>query len=130
MQYVMYEREDGKIVCSKTDVTFVNLTPHDIVVYRDDDRTETIPASGQVARVQTIQEQVDELNFIPVVRTKFGEVEGLPEPRRDTVYIVSSLVLQALRGSRKDIVAPDTGPESAVRDENGRIIGIRRFQII
>jgi len=42
-------------------------------------------------------------------------------------YIVSSLVAQSLR-RRKDIVAPDTSPQSVVRDENGQIIGVKRFQ--
>ncbi len=26
------------------------------------------------------------------------------------------------------ITAPDTGPESAVRDDEGRLIGVRRFR--
>jgi len=42
-------------------------------------------------------------------------------------YIVSSLVAQALRG-RNDIIAPDTSPNNVVRDENGNIIGVKRFQ--
>jgi len=42
-------------------------------------------------------------------------------------YIVSSLVAQAVKG-RNDVVSPDTSPASAVRDENGNIIGVKRFQ--
>jgi hypothetical protein len=36
-------------------------------------------------------------------------------------------VAQAVAG-RDDVVAPDTGPESVVRDAEGKIIGVRRFQ--
>jgi len=43
------------------------------------------------------------------------------------VYIVSSLVAQAVKG-RQDVVAPDTSPSGVVRDEQGRIIGVKRFQ--
>jgi hypothetical protein len=89
-----------------------------------------IPPSGQQARVLPRQVRTGEVNGIPIVRTEFGEVEGLPEPEENTVYIVSTLVLQALKGSRADVVSPDTSPTSAVRDANGKIIGVRGFQIL
>lgn len=41
-------------------------------------------------------------------------------------FSVSSLVAQAVVG-REDVVAPDTGP-TAIRDEAGRIVAVRRFQ--
>lgn len=110
-------------------VRFVNLTPHDVIVVGEDGKEILrIPVSGIVARVMTKQEVVDEINGIPVVRTKFGEVIDMPEPQPDTVFIVSTLVAQALAGTRDDIVAPDTSPQGAVRDEQGRIIGVKRFQ--
>jgi hypothetical protein len=34
----------------------------------------------------------------------------------------------AAKSGRRDVVSPDTGPESAVRDPGGRIVGVKRFQ--
>ena len=104
----------------------INLTPHKIVVR--DGETVVFPPSGTVARVSAVSKEVGTVNGIPVVRTEFGAVEGVPEPKPNTIYIVSSVVAQALK-ERRDLVAPDTGPQSAIRDENGRIVGIKRFQI-
>ncbi|GIV86608.1 MAG: hypothetical protein KatS3mg054_0637 [Chloroflexus sp.] len=108
---------------------FVNLTPHTITIVHNDAKIE-IPPSGNVARVTSSMEVVGEINGIPVSRATYGSVEGLPAPQDGTVYIVSSLVLSALAGSRPDVVAPDTSPTGAVRDEAGRIVGVRGFQII
>ena len=56
-------------------------------------------------------------------------IEDLPEPAPYTLYVASSLVAQAAaRYGRIDVLAPDTGPESAVRDETGQITGVRRLQ--
>ena len=107
----------------------VNLTPHKLNIVTDNGNIEIEP-SGTIARVKPTTVRIGTVNGIDVVKTTFGEVEGLPSPEKDTVYIVSTLVLNALKGSRPDVVAPDTGPESAIRDESGRIVGIRRFQII
>ena len=85
-----------------------------------------IEPSGQVARVKTEQIANGEINGVPVVRTRFIKVEGLPEPEKGKVFIVSTLVAQAVK--RNDVIAPDTSPQSVVRDENGRIIGVKRFQ--
>jgi len=104
----------------------VNLTPHEIRVVKDDCEV-IIPPSGGVARVKTEQVEVGSIDGIPVVKTEFGEVEGLPDPEPNTIYIVSSIVAQAVAGEREDVVAPDTGP-TAIRDENGRIVAVRRFQ--
>ncbi|RME25645.1 MAG: hypothetical protein D6800_07370, partial [Candidatus Zixiibacteriota bacterium] len=56
-----------------------------------------------------------------------GDVEGLPDPQDGTVYLVSSMVLSAVRG-RRDVVAPDTGP-TAIRDETGRITAVTRLVV-
>ncbi len=110
----------------------INLTPHDLNIFDESGQQvlTTIPASGQVARVSTKQTVTGHITVdgisIPVVKTEFGDVQGLLEPQENTVYIVSSLVAQAV--DRPDVLAPDTGPQSAVRDEGGRIVGVRRFQ--
>lgn len=106
----------------------VNLTPHKISVFLPNGEKTEIEPSGTVARVQARSVEIGTVEGIPVVRTEFGAVDGLPEPQPNTIFIVSTLVAQALKGKRHDIVAPDTSPQSAIRDENGRIMGIKRFQ--
>lgn len=115
-------------------MNLINLTPHDLnICDADGVVVATIPASGVVARVTSTADVVGSVDVgghrVDLVATKFGDVDGLPAPAPDTLYIVSSLVLQAVSG-RTDVVAPDTGPASAVRDDAGRIVGVRRFQTI
>lgn len=102
----------------------INLTAHDVVIAIGD-RTITVPPEGTVARLVADQEVVGEADGIPIVRTRFGTVSGLPEPRPGVTYIVSCLVAQAVK--RPDVVTPDTGP-TAIR-ENGQIVAVRRFQV-
>jgi len=102
-------------------VYFVNLTPHAIVVNTAKSPV-AIPPSGELARVK--QEFVnvgDDGDFIKTVTSEFGEVEGLPAPQKDTVFIVSSIVASAT--DRTDIAIPNTA--DAVRDEQGRIQSVR-----
>lgn len=120
--------DEGDCHIFRSVVKLVNLTPHDITVHDGLERF-TIPASGTVARVAVSQEEVHRTIGVPVVRNTYGEVENLPEPQADTYFIVSSLVLEALRkegSNRTDVIAPDTGP-TAIRDEQGRIVAVRRF---
>lgn len=124
--------DEGDTHVARFAYRFVNLTPHPITLREErQDGTLldlTIPPSGTVARVSVTYETVDVPYALPTLRRSFGEVEGVPEPETDTYYIVSSLVLEALRGSgRTDVLAPDTGPESAIRDDEGRIVAVRRF---
>jgi hypothetical protein len=113
----------------QANLKLVNLTPHEIVVYQGDNVVLRIPPSGRVARVVAKEEIVGVVNGVPLVRTVYGEIQGLPDPQPGTIYIVSLLVLQALQGRRNDVVAPNTGPTplGAVRDAQGRIIGVRSF---
>lgn len=104
----------------------INLTPHEIVVYRGNKVVLKIPPSGSIARVSVRKEKVGEINGIPIYRVEYGEVE-LPPPQENTVYIVSTLVLQALKGKRNDIISPDTSPDSVVRDKKGMIKGVKSF---
>ena len=100
----------------------INCTPHLVTVAR-----RTIEPSGTVPRVSVRQVEDGDIDGIPVVRTVYGAVEGLPSPVEGTTYIVSALVLSALAGSRQDVCAPDTSPASALRNEAGQIIGVRRL---
>jgi hypothetical protein len=87
----------------------------------------TIPPSGIVPRVTVTTVADGEIEGLPVVRTTFGQVEGLPDPETGIWLIVSSVVLTALVGTRPDCLAPDTSPASAIRDDGGRIIAVRRL---
>ena len=101
-----------------------NLTPHDIHIVGEDGKViKTFPSEGLVRLSQTT-ERVQTLSVegadIPLTKTVFGEAEGLPPQREDTIYIVSSLVCQAYP-DRQDFFIPD----QTVRDEKGRIVGCR-----
>ena len=104
----------------------VNLTPHAINLMPEgpEGPVATIPPSGQVARCATSRVQVDTITVdgvtIPVNRTQFGEVTGLPDPQPDTIFVVSAVVAQAVP-NRADVFIVD----DAVRDEQGRIIGAK-----
>lgn len=112
----------------------INLTPHPITVLDNNGNPiATIPPSGVVARVSQSRVPMGTLEYegkkIPLVRTTYGDVQGLPEtPEPDTYYIVSTIVAWALQGNtvwHGHLLVPDTGPGSAIRDNNGRIVGVK-----
>lgn len=91
----------------------INLTPHEITLCG-----KKIQSSG-VARVATTTKQVDQINGIPVNQVSFGQVNGLPEAQKNTIYIVSKIVAEAVKGQRNDVYIVD----KTVRNEQGQIIG-------
>jgi hypothetical protein len=109
----------------------VNLTPHDIVFMRDEHTSTrtTYPAEpGRIARVVTEDRDTGvRIDGFPVVESVPIRIEGLPAPRDDLWLIVSGMVLAACP-ERDDLVAPDTGPESAIRDNSGRLQAVRRWR--
>lgn len=104
-------------------VKIVNLTPHTINLMIGEGSISIEP-SGIIARCKVSTEQVGTIKVdgkeIPVNKKVYGEVEGLPEKQEGTIYIVSSLVAQAVK-DRDDVFIPD----ELVRDEEGRVIGAR-----
>ena len=97
----------------------VNLTPHEINFILEG-KTMNIPSSG-VARCEMSSKKIGRVGNLDVYKNVYGNVSGLPEEKADTIYIVSALVAQAVKGLRSDCyVVNDT-----VRDESGRIIGCR-----
>jgi len=109
-------------------MNIINLTPHDVKLFHKGQEF-TFPKTGTVARVASKSEFSHTVNGLPVHKTIYGEVENLPEHQEGVIYIVALLVAQVLAGTRTDIVCPDTGPDSAVRDEKGLIAGVRRFML-
>lgn len=103
-------------------MNIINLTPHDIVITNG----PTFPPSGTVARVTVQQADAGNFNGIPVKTQIYGDIVGLPEPQKDTIFIVSAMVLNAAKAAgRDDVVAPDTA--NAVRNDDGHIVSVPGF---
>lgn len=100
--------------------SFINLTPHDIVL---NDGT-VYPPSGTIARVQM---SFSEFNSDGICEAVFGEIQGLPEPKGDIMYIASGLICSALKGVREDLVSPATGHSLCIRNEKGQIVSVPGF---
>lgn len=101
----------------------VNLTPHSVhLIYREDGAT-TYGPSGLVARVAVTLRSVEGYDAFFAV-AEYGNVEGLPAERENTMFIVSTMVAQACP-ERHDLVTPG----DLVRDNSGNIIACRRFII-
>ncbi|MEN0661416.1 hypothetical protein NST11_18980 [Caldifermentibacillus hisashii] len=101
----------------------VNLTPHSLNILVDG-KDIVIPPSGTVARAATVRKQIGSITIdgvdIPINKTVLGDIDGLPAPADDTIYVVSMLVAQAVP-DRDDVFIVD----DAVRDDQGRIIGAK-----
>lgn len=112
----------------------VNLTPHSLGICDPQGNLFTTLPSVSSVRVVTTASLSGEVEVegkeVSIVETSYGQVERLPEPVKDTIFIVSQLVISALKAAginRPDVVAPDTGPQSVIRDEAGQILGVKRF---
>lgn len=99
---------------------FVNLTPHALKL--NDGRI--FPPSGIIARVSVSYAAFNEDS---ITKQVYGDIKDLPEPKNETIYIVSGLVLSALNGSREDVVAPATGHPEVMRNEAGQINSVPGF---
>ena len=97
--------------------TIVNLTPHAIVV-----GSRSFAPSGSLARVAMEITPQGEIDGIPLFKTAFGQVEGLPPQEAGRYYLVSALVASAEK-DRTDLLSPS----GLVRDEQGRVIGCEGF---
>ena len=102
--------------------SLVNMTPHPLNIIVGD-TTLTLDPSGVVPRVASENIKVAD----GIVTTKLGDVDGLPDQVPGKLLVVSALVRMALP-DRDDLVGPDTSPQGAVRDADGRIVGVRGIQ--
>ena len=133
-------------------VKIMNLTPHSVIVLRDDAEGAIVgttgfgPAAkeskfslvaeykpvGKVARAAQKDELKGELEIdghkVPVIKTIFGEPTDLPEAEEGTMLIVSILTAQAAKaaGRKGDDLIITSDP---VRDAAGKIIGCRKFAV-
>lgn len=110
-------------------ISFINLTPHAIVVRSADGTDRTFPPCGKVARVETSETPVDPIDGIPVIFRETGRLiipEGIPQ-NGESYLIVSSMCLDAASTRQRGFaVAPDTGA-TAIRNEKGHIVAVTRF---
>lgn len=106
-------------------VTLINLTPHPVTVVGDNGEVVmTIPASGQVLRLPEVTVPAGEIQGVPLVRKVLDPAAELPPHQEGTYYIVSLPVAQVAR--REDFLVPD----DLVRDDQGRVLGCRRFAVV
>ena len=106
---------------NKPNTRVINLTPHSINLYYQGKHIMSVPSVGKV-RCNVITNTTGSVNIenipIPIVKSTFGDVNGLPDPQQDTIFIVSRVVAEAVP-HRNDVFYPN----DLVRDENGRVIG-------
>lgn len=103
----------------------VNLTPHDIkVVDNEGNLIVSVPHEETPARVSSETIQVGDLGGIPVTKTVFGTVTGLPPQEEGTRYIVSRMVASAATG-REDLLVPGL----QVRNADGQVVGCKSLDL-
>lgn len=100
----------------------INLTPHSITIVDENDMPILVlPKTDVPARVScSIVTTGETINGIPVTANSYSDIENLPAPAEDTVYIVSSIVASRCK-NRNDVFVPN----ESVRNDAGIIIGCR-----
>lgn len=113
--------------------TIRNLTGHDVVVTKDDDTEIVLKGNKyEIARLTSTKEPevVDVLpNGIQVIEPhQYDDIDGLPA-FRNTNILVSEMLASYLVENGWDgaIYAPDTSPQSAVRNKEGAITSVSRL---
>jgi len=109
-------------------MAFVNLTPHEInVLGPDGAEVQTIPSSGQIARITTSAAVLAIVEGVELFKTTYGDVVGLPSPAPGVIYIVSGAVAghPSIMGRRDDVVSPG----ALVRGADGQPRGCRGLSI-
>lgn len=103
---------------SNRTVEFINLTPHTLNMWDIDKATKVdIAPSGTIARVSETSELVGFLNGMPDYKISYGEIQNLPEAQNGIIYIVSGMIISALKD--KGITRDDLRqPGDLLRDEN------------
>lgn len=97
---------------------WVNLCIHDIVVVKSDTFKFVIAPSGVVARLITETISLGEIDGMPITETRLKEIVGLPEPKENTLYIVSEYVAKYCQ-DRDDVYFPN----ETIRNEQKKVIG-------
>lgn len=98
-------------------MNLINLTPHAIVL----NNGQVFEPSGIIARVSSTLSEISDGMFKQV----FGQIIDLPEPKADTLLIVSAIVFSAT--DREDVIAPATSHTDVVRNDKGHIVSVPGF---
>lgn len=98
----------------------VNLTPHSIHIVQE----TSIEPSGIIARLKETTDSAGMAGSIPLIYREYSEVENLPEPQEDVLYIVSHMIRVAIP-ERTDLISPG----DLLRDGNGNILGCTNFVV-
>lgn len=100
-------------------IKLVNLTPEAITICDADGKpVQTIPPSGKVAQISTRRDVVGFVNGIPLHNVRYGDAKNLPRSEIGTIFIVPTVVRQALF-TRPDVVSPS----ELIRDSKGNPVG-------
>lgn len=106
-----------------------NMTKHELSFYLPGGTVQVIPADPDgPARVATKIAHLGKTEGLSLVRTVFGEIEGLPNATTGVTVIVSRSVRRALDASgreRLDVVVPD----DLIRNSFGDVIGARGLSL-
>jgi hypothetical protein len=99
----------------------VNLNKHPIHYRARDGAIVELPKCTNPVSCDNKQEKIDEVDGVDVFSNSFGEVKNLPGPVKGTIYVTNLVIVQALKGSRVDVVAPDWSENGGgVRDKDGK----------
>ena len=103
----------------------LNLTQHEITLITSKGEF-VFPPSGTIARVETLETVIGycPVTGAPIVKREKGKPVGLPA--EGTPCLVSSMVLEEVPG-RVGVFAPDSGRDSAIRDEKGLVVAVTRL---
>lgn len=129
-------------MAAPTEPTWYNCTPHDIHIYNQEGTTVvlTIPRSDWNIRVQTsTPTPVGTWQGVPLVSqqqpTGFSAEDHAKlqqASRKKHTLIVSFFVATVVKDVMPDyggmILGPNSGPQSVVRDAQGRILGVRTLE--
>lgn len=129
----------------KTIGTLVNMTPHHLHIQFKDPETgqeikKTLPATGHSIRARSKPQVLIATvgGGIPVYTPPAfqpGVLDGFPYSQ-DAGELHPALVVSMVVGDqipkwyRGNVYIPDTGPESAVRDKDGKIAAVKRLCLV
>lgn len=105
-----------------------NLTGTEVTVIGMDGKSVLLKPESWKAHCEVSREKVFDLGQIEVCRNLKGEIRGVPEKNKNTFYLVSRIVADALKeqqGRVGDILVPDE-----VIRKGGRIVSCKSLAMV
>ena len=96
----------------------INLTPHDVDIYKDGKIVKTYKSKGSL-RLKEILTSNGKICGVPIVKSEYCK-DKIPKYQEGIFYIVSN-VIQVAYPKRKDLLVT----LDLVRDNEGNIIGCK-----